>query len=357
VTELFDNFEINSVPRWPLLLRLVGGSLALHVLFVVSVLYVPGVRNALNIGFMLSGAEYVDKEYEKTSIEDRATVIDLAQEKFQYPEGYFASTVPQTDPLATQVIEEASAGPPPPPPQIIPTPTPTPVPSPSASPSPQPSASPAVASQTGDTTATGKPKTQEEIDKDLNKVAAANNITRPDEGAINKRPLKEWLARANQMKVKGELDLSGVIELVIEAELDANGKLHNPKVLQKTGDPKLIEVTKDFVAALSDSNVLYFLKDPEFPDETRKLRLTVKMDQAEVLAKVETEAKTPERAKELATGYNGLLFLGQLQKKGKDEEVLYKNTKISADGKQVIVNFKMPRADAGAMLSKQVPAS
>jgi hypothetical protein len=235
-------------------------------------------------------------------------------------------------------------------------PTPTPTPTPVASPSPQPSASPKPTDEAGQV-ASNKPKSKEEIEKELNKVAAESKVVRPDEGAINKRPLKDWLARANQMKVKGELDLSGVIELVIEAELDPSGKLLNPTVVQKTGDPKLIEVTKDFVAALSDSNALYFLKDPDFPEESRQLRLTVKMDETEVLAQVETEAKTPERAQELAKGYNGLLFLGQLQKQGRDEEVLYKNTKISADGKQVIVNFKMPRATAGAMLSKQVPAS
>lgn len=365
VTELFDNFEINSEPRWPVLMRLVGGSFALHVLFIAAVLYVPGVRNALNVGYLLSGAEYVDAEYKRTSIEDRATVLDLAEEKFQYPEGYFSTVASQPDPLAAQPIEEVNnAAPPPQMPQIIstptPTPTPTPLPSPSATPSPQPAASPSPSGTTASTGVAGagdKPKSEEEIDKDLDKIAADNNVTRPDENAINKRPLKDWLARSNQMKVKGELDLSGVIELVIEAELEPSGKLLNPKVVQKTGDPKLIEVTKDFVAALSDSNVLYFLKDPDFPNDSRKLRFTVKMDQAEVMARVETEAKTPERARQLASVYNNMMFLDGLRKKGKDEEVLYKNTKISADGKQVIVNFKMPRADAGAMLSKQVPAS
>ena len=366
MTELFANFEINKEPRWLILARLSAGSLVLHVLFIISVFYVPGVRDALNIASIFSGAQYVDAAYDKTSIEDQATVIDLAQEKFQYPEGYFSTTTTDLafDPFAAQVIEEANNVAPPPMPQLPkPTPTPTPLPSPSASPSPQPTTSPTPAG--GTTTTTGQavagaspaPKAKEEIDKDLNKIAADNNIVRPDEGAINKRPLKDWLARANELKVKGELDLSGVIELVIEAELDSNGKLHNAKVLQKTGDPKLIEITKDFVAALSDSNALYFLKDPKFPEESRLLRLTVKMDATEVVARVETEAKTPERAKELATGYNALLIGGQFLRSGKDEEVLYKNTKITADGKQLIVNFKMPRADAAAMLSKQVPAS
>ena len=364
VTELFANFEINREPRWQLLARFSAGSLVLHVLFLISVFYVPGVRDALNIASIFSGAQYVDADYDKTSIEDDATVLDLAHEKFQYPEGYFATTAtdPALDPFAAQIVEEPTpVAPPPPMPEIPkPTPTPTPLPSPSATPTPQPTVSPALPGEATNGAVAGAsptPKSKEEIDKDLNKIAADNKIVRPDEGAINKRPLKDWLARANELKVKGELDLSGIIELIIEAELDSNGKLHNPKVVQKTGDPKLIEITKDFVAALSDSNALYFLKDPKFPEEIRQLRLTVKMDATEVVASVETEAKTPERAKELATGYNALLVGGQFLKSGKDEEVLYKNTKITSNGKQLIVNFKMPRADAGAMLSKQVPAS
>jgi hypothetical protein len=367
VTELFANFEIDREPRWPILARLAAGSLVLHLLFIASVFYVPSVRDTLNIASIFSGAQYVDEDYDKTTIGDQATVLDLAQEKFQYPEGYFSTgaTDPALDPFAAQVIEEASAAPTPvpqlPTPTPTPTPTPQPSPSPSVTPTPQPGASPAASpalpnGKTGEAVA-NTPKSTDDVNKDLNKIAADNSIVRPDEGAINKKPLKDWLARANQMKVKGELDLSGVIELVIEAELDPSGKLHNPKVVQKTGDPKLIELTKEFVAALSDSNALYFLKDPKFPEDTKLLRLTVKMDAAEVVARVETEAKTAERAEELATGYNALLLGGRIIRSGKDEEVLYKNTKISANGKQVIVNFKMPRAEAGAMLSKQVPAS
>ena len=366
MTELFAEFEINREPRWPLLMRLIAGSLALHLMFLAAVAYVPGVRNALNIAGMFSGADYVDAYYTKTTIEDQATVIDLANERFQYPEGYFSTgaTDPALDPLMAQVIEEANQPPPPPIQQLpIPTPTPTPTPQPSPSPTPtpqptaSPSATPALPGGKAVEAAADKPKSREEGEKDLNKVAADNNIVRPDEGAINKKPLKDWLARANEMKVKGDLDLSGVIELVIEAELDPSGKLHNAQVVQKTGDPKLIEITKEFVAALSDSNALYFLKDPKYPEETKQLRLTVKMDAAEVAAQVETEAKTPERAEELATGYSKLLGIAQIVRGDKDEAVLYKNTKISANGKQVIVNFNMPRAEAGAMLSKQVPAS
>jgi hypothetical protein len=353
VAELFENVEINREPRWPILSRLAAGSLLLHAALVASAIYVPSVRNALSIAYMFSDTEFVEEDYNRTQVGERAEVIDLATEKFQYPEGYFSTGEMPPDPFAPQIIEPQSM----PvfiPPRPVPTPTPEPSPTPVATPTPQPSpsASPAVTATGSSATGVAGNKTPAEAEKDLNKIAAEHNVERPNEDAINKKPLKDWLARANELKTKGELDLSGTIEMIIEAELDEDGKLHDPVVVQKTGDPRLIEVAKELVAAIGDSKVLGFMKK-----DARKLRITIKLDQTEVIAKVESEVGTPERAKELSTGYNGLLAVGAFTKKGQDEEVLYKSTSISAEGKQVVVSFKMPRATAGAMLTKHVPTS
>jgi hypothetical protein len=354
LTELFENFEVNREPRWPILSRLAAGSLVLHAALVLSAVYVPGVRSALNIAYLFSDAKYVDEDYNRTAVGERAQMLNLAHEKFQYPEGYFATgeTI-APDLLAAQII---SMTPPPAPVYIPPKPPPQPSPTPSVTPTPQatPAASPSPAA-----TASGSPgteataaKTREDAEKELNKIATENNVERPNEDAINKKPLKDWLARANELKVKGGLDLNQTIEMVIEAQLDEDGTLHDPVVVQKTGDPRLIEVAKELVAAIGDSKVLGFMKK-----DARKLRITVKLDQNEVVAKVESEVGSPERARELMQGYNLLLLGGALAKKGQDEEVLYKSTSISVDGTQVVVNFKMPRATAGAMLSKHVPTS
>lgn len=335
--------------------RLAIGSLVLHAALVASAVYVPGVRDALNIAYMFSDAKYVDEDYNRTAVGERAQMIDVAHDKFQYPEGYFATgEVIPPEMMAPQIITMS----PPPAPVYIPPKKPEPSPSPTPQPSPTPEASPAASPSPA--TAAGTPgideaiagKTKEEAEKELNRIAAQNNVERPNEDAINKKPLKDWLARANELKVKGQLDLNQAIEMVIEAQLDEDGTLHDPVVVQKTGDPRLIEVAKELVAAIGDSKVLGFMKK-----DARKLRITVKLDQTEVVAKVESEVGSPERAKELMQGYNLLLVGGQIAKKGQDEEILYRSTSVSADGKQVVVNFKMPRATAGAMLSKHVPTS
>lgn len=351
MAELFENFEINREPRWPILSRLAAASLVFHAALVASAVYVPGVRSALNIAYLFSDAKYVDEDYNRTAVGERAQMIDLAQEKFRYPEGYFSTGAGEPDPFAPPIIMETQPAPVFIPPKPIPTPKPSPVASPS--PQPSPSASPTASGGT-EATANASPSPKP-AEADLNKIATEYGVARPDENLINKRPLKDWLARANELKVKGELDLSKTIEVIIEAERDPQGKLLNANVVQKTGDPRLIEVAKDLVSAISDSGMLMFLNDPKHPKDVQKLRLTIKMDEAEVTAKVESEAESPERAKEMADGYNGLLTLGQLVKGDKDEAVLYKNTKVSYSGNQVTVDFKMPRATAATMLSKHVP--
>ena len=65
-----------------------------------------------------------------------------------------------------------------------------------------------------------------------------------------------------------------------------------------------------------------------------------------------TEVESEDRARQMASAYNFLLAAGVKAKGGQDEEDYYKNTKISADGKQIIVNFSMPRAAVSEKLTK-----
>jgi hypothetical protein len=59
----------------------------------------------------------------------------------------------------------------------------------------------------------------------------------------------------------------------------------------------------------------------------------------------------------MAKGYSGLLAIGQLLKRGRDEELLYKSTKVTSEDKRILVNFSMPRQAASEMLKRQLPSS
>ena len=362
MSDLFADSLINREPRWPILFKLTGASLVLHAAMLASLVYVPGLRDAFNIAALLANTGYVDQGYSKTEVGDEAQVLTLAGDKFHYPPGYFA----------TEEQLRALALPTPSVPQMtftqnrvrqVPAPTPTPEASPSLSPE---EASPATTTD-GDATANSKaadPKTPEEAEQELNKIAADNNVVRPSENDINIRPLKDWLARANTLRDKGQLDLSAEIEITIAASLGTDCKLTDPSVVQKTGDARLIDVAKDMVSAIGDSGMLSFLRDPRKVTDPTKLtcdamplQVTIKLDQSDIAAKVETQADSPERAVQMAKGYNTLLAMGEFAKRGHDEEILYRNTKVTSEGAQILVNFSMPRQTASEMLKKQLRPS
>ena len=87
--ELFEKFEVNRDPRWHVLTKLVGASLVLHLVFVWMVIYIPAVRDTLNIAALIANTKFVDKDYNATQIGDDVRLVQLS-DKFHYPEGYFA---------------------------------------------------------------------------------------------------------------------------------------------------------------------------------------------------------------------------------------------------------------------------
>ena len=90
MAELFAKFEVNRELRWPIISKLLAGSLAAHMLAVACVLFIPGVRDAFNLASLIAGTKFVDKPYDRTEIGDDVQFVELASDKFHYPEGYFA---------------------------------------------------------------------------------------------------------------------------------------------------------------------------------------------------------------------------------------------------------------------------
>ena len=354
--ELFANFEVNKDPRWPILLRLTGGSILLHLLLLWLVVYVPAFRDALNIATLLANTRFVDKPYTATQIGDDVTLLDLNNEKFHYPEGYFAIENQQLgstyaanggpDPFAPKIISRASK-------DVEPQASPSP--SPLLSPSPSASASPGTATVATNATAVDDKKlTPAEAQTKLEQTAAENNLELPDETQLNKQVLKDFAKYANDLKNQGKLDIDKPFEVVIEAELDQNGKLVNPRFTKKAGDPNLVDVFARMVAALNDSGFLIYLKPISKDNPGAKVKFTIKQGEQEVLASVESEASSDTSARVLAKALNAALVFGASSRAGKDEEVIMKNTNASPDGRKILVNFSMPRQSVVDLIKKQL---
>jgi len=336
-------------------MRLTGASLLLHMMLMWAVVYVPAFRDALNIAALVASTKFVDREYNRTMIGDDVTMLDLANEKFRYPDGYFAiaNELPPgdlvasnsgPDPFAPKIISQANSS------------KSEPEPSPSPSPSPLPSASPGPSPSPTTTTIADKTNslTPEESQKKLEQTAAENNLELPDEAQLNKQVLKDFAKYANDLKEQGKLNIDQPFEVIIEAELDKNGKLVNPRFTKKSGDPNLIDLFGRMVAALNDSGFLIYLKPISKDNPGATVKFTIKQGESEVLASVESEASSPDNARVLAKALNAVLVLGAGTRQGKDEEILMRNTNATPDGKKVVVNFSMPRQSVVDMIKKQL---
>jgi len=357
MAELFEKFEVNHEPRWPVLTKLVGASLVLHFVFLWIVVSVPAVRSALNIAALIAHTRFVDRPYEATQIADEVQLVQL--EKFHYPDGYFAleaqiegrlaPQVAAVDPFAPRIISQASRDR-----NVNPEGSPSPSPEASASPTASPAASAPPSAAIAQASPSASPLTPEEAQKQLEKTAEENNLALPGENEINKKALKDFAVYASELKKQGKLDLDQPFEITIEAELDENGKLTNARYTQKTGDKNLGDLFGRMVAALNDSGFLIYLKSISQDNPGAPVKITMKQGEQEVLATVESEASSATNAQKVAKDLNNMLALGALARAGHDEVKIMKNSNATPDGKRVMVNFSMPRQDFLDMIKKQL---
>lgn len=353
MAEIFHTHErLNQDTRTPWMLRTLGASLAAHALFLLSVVYVPAVRDTFSLANTLSGLRFVEEDYTKTVVGQRADVmLNFADNKLYYPAGYFSQgAMPAPD--APQLVEEVRPQPVELPKRVRVKPTPTPTPE--ASPSPDAAASAGddeTAQNAGDKAAdpnasptpVATPRTPEEAER----IMKQTNVEKFPQ--INTLPFTNLLKQAKKMRDAGELDLSGNLEIEAEGDRQDDGRLTNVEVTNAaTSNPKLVQLAKDFIAALSDSKALVALKG------ARHLKMKVTLDDKEVAVRILSEMGSESEASNSVLGYNAALVVGAFSKKGRDEEAIFKSVRITSEAKQVVLTFNMPRKAAADLLSKMI---
>jgi hypothetical protein len=303
----------------------------------------------------LSGGRFVDKPYMKTQIENQGDIVELTTEKFHYPEGYFAMDQPplpnaSPTPVIRPVIPQPAFHPNP---ELLkPTPSPFPLPSPSVianNASPTPAAKPSPLTSAED-------KSSEQAQKELEAASKKTGIDLPAEGEINKAPFKDLAAYATDLRNQGKLDFDKPFEVTIDTELDNDGKLVRPKVTKKTGDETLVDLGGRLVAAMNDSGVLFYLKKINKDKPGTKVVFTIKQEGNDVIAVVESEVASADSARTLSNDFGVMLLLGAASRKGKDEELLLRNTKVSADGTKVVFKLTMAHQDVVDIVKKGMAA-
>src|SRR5262245_24895839 len=350
---LFDHFEVNREPFWPRIIWLVAGSGAWHLVLIACILLIPPVRDAFAVATLFSGAGFVDRPYSHTEIGDDADIIEFSTEKFHYPEGYFlmdqqglfppAEQYPVMPPFKLASISRANS-------------------SPSTRHSTCATPPAEIAGNTGlgkagdvkpSPTPTHTPdKAAEVAQKELEETSKKTGIELPEEGEINKAPFRDLAIRATELRDQKKLDFDKPFEVTIETSLDKDGKLVNPNVSRKTGDETLVELGRRLVEAMNDSGVLIYLKKINEDKPGTKVTFTIKQETGEVVASVESEVSSADSANKLSRGFGLMLIAGAASRKGHDEELLLKSTKVSSDGNKVVFKLTMPRQDAVDIVKK-----
>ena len=348
MTELFDRFEVNRMPRWPLMSRLVALSLVAHGLLLVAVVYVPSLRNLIRVAGAVSGLTFVNEDYDPTLIGQRATIVQLGpHEKLYYPPDYFgAPEVAETTQFDPTMIQPAAPPPPPPPvyrPRRVRTPKPGPPPAPSpspevaeAAPSPSPSPSPATDEQ------------KQAADAEIDKIAKEKGIRRP---VINQKPLEDFALKGKEMFDQGKLKLDGALDVRATGQRNDDGTLDPATVKiewRTASDENTALLAQQLITALSQSKVLSPLEG------ARGVQMELKLDQQNISVKIMSDLSSEEDARKFAEGFASMVLFGRIAKHGTDEGELYNNLKFRNEGAQFSMSFEMPKEEAGRMISKML---
>ena len=352
--ELFDRFEINRTPRWPMLSRLVALSVVAHGLFFVAVVYVPTLRSMLYVASNMSGIKFVSEDYDPTLIGQRATIVKLEpHQPLYYPPDYFgAPEVAETTQFDPMLVQQAAPPPPMPTyrprrprtPRVVeaaePSPTPTPEEVAQATPTPSP-----------------EPLTEEQkkAEEEMARIARENGIARPP-GNINTKPFEDIAVKGKELFDQGKLNFNSAIDVTATAALNEDGTLKEDTInfdWKTASDQNTADLALQLVNAMSQSRVLVVLKGPENKG-AQNVTISLKLDQQTVKIAVLSDMTSDAEAMKTALGCAALVAIGKQAKKGSNEGVLYENLKFDSSGKQFIMNFEMPKDAAGKMITEML---
>ncbi len=408
--DLFGSYELKSWDLSPRLYKILGISAAVNVLALLvfaqtSVLTMKGcdsplvgsVCQALDtvyIGTLLFGTqrEYVDQQYEKTDLGNAdITYLDYTgvQPPLSYPDGYFQLANPEQFVAQQQPVDPLMSGATPGFPNFT-------IPG-------QPNARP----MTGNNMFNTKPNyprpprnnvVQGNLPSGVNDnstVADANsasNQRRPSDGKtnsnantgnptvdnanaaantkpttdangeplINKRPFVDLANNVNDLLDKNQFKLESPFAVSASGKLTKDGKL-DPKSFRwgqtSSNDAKIIEVVKEAVEAINDSNYLVYLSGLS----GRDLNISLQQDEMNLMGIVQSEMESETRARSIKSGLDFLISLKKGSKSGpgadqndKDDLILLEGAKVDIDGKKVIIHFTVPKEIALPMIQRKL---
>jgi len=375
--ELFETYELKGWQLSTRLYQVIGASLIFNLVmfvFMAQANFLTGktcdspiasgvcsVLDTLYVGGMIldTDATFVSKPYEPTEIGDaeEVTFVEVST-PLKYPEGYFAQVNPD------QVIGDPTTpageipGIPSNPmdglintPQVLPKDNGPVV----TGPLPDPLGNETIVkTKTPKNTSSGKlPK----IKGDTTAQTDPNAKSEPVKlGEINRVPIEDLGDLINAKLEKNEVDLTKPFTVTIESTINAEGKFDakNTKFVRAEGDEQMVEIAKQALKAMGDSGFLGLLKEKGID----KVNITLVQNDDEIYAIVLSDMKNPNTAKTAASELNLALQAAKfaddnnIKKLDETSRVLVDNSKLTSEGKNFRLDFKLPKQDAQVIIKQ-----
>jgi len=401
--ELFQKYELKGWQLSPYLYKIIGASALINLVaffLMAQANFLTGktcdspiasgvcsVVDALYVGFVLANTDerYTNEDYIKTELEnsEEITYVNVGT-PLEYPAGYFAlanpeqqaeiidpTMIPPTDMngFPTNPTTQGSTG------DLTTTKPITPTPNTN----PFTGTLPVNPYGNNRTTTTRTKKDRQKnnpmndaspttLDGSDTKAETKTDETKADESEkveevkINKKVMMDF---GNNVKAKMDnekVDINKPFKVVIEGILTKDGKL-DTSIDKKTkkpksgftlseGDPQMVEVAREALEAVGDSGWLGYLRNLG----AEKVKITFEQDQDKIVAIVESEQKTPEKAASIASGLKLLISTTkQIGKLGEDETILLNGAQPpTSNGNFFILNFELPKEKVREIIDRNI---
>jgi len=417
--ELFKGYEVKNWEFSPRIYKVLAFSAIFNVLALLTVaqtnlLTIKGcesplvggvcqVIDTLYVGgtILTTSSDYVDKDYIPTELPSPDEIVWVNRDvEFKYPEGYFALSNPEKYMTPQEIPGDGTF----PDIQGIPNPTtggtdlmntpqvlPPPTDNPTLGDLPKSPFSvgdnPTIPRQRTSRNKTPKPrknstlsndsptnldlgdKTATTDEKDPNKTIKNLTEDKVAEVEVNRKVMKDFGSVVRTKVEKKEVDLTQNFRVVAEGVLTKEGKLDitedkktklpKSRVLIKEGNPEMVAVAEQAIAAIGDSGWLGYLRGQGI----EKINFMVVQDNDNLQVIITSDFPTPERANTVSSGVGGiisgalLLDKNNFKKLGEDEKVLLNNARALVNpqnNKQFVLNFVLPKPIAQEMIMRKL---
>ncbi len=183
---------------------------------------------------------------------------------------------------------------------------------------------------------------------------------------INREAMKSFGKGVAEKLDKKEVDLNKNFKVTAVAVLTDDGKfdvtidpktkLQRSRVLTGEGDPAMVKVVTEAIAAIGDSGWLGYLTN----EGIKTITFTFEQNDQELFADIVSEQLSPKRAEtksqQLTSVISGAFLLDRMKVTplGDDEKALLSAATATPVGKKVILNFKFPKAAAQEMIQRNI---